>query len=54
MVTGMEYMDRVYIDGIDYHIGDFDFLENVTEFQTWCPVKRNGQPDMSRKGWRFL
>lgn len=29
------------------------FLENVTEFQTWCPVKRNGQPDMSRKGETF-
>jgi DNA (cytosine-5)-methyltransferase 1 len=29
------------------------FLENVTEFQTWCPVKRNGQPDMSKKGETF-
>lgn len=29
------------------------FLENVTEFQTWCPVKRNGQPDMSRNGETF-
>lgn len=29
------------------------FLENVTEFQTWCPVKRNGQPDMSKKGQTF-
>lgn len=28
-------------------------LENVEEFQTWCPLLPDGQPDMGRKGETF-
>lgn len=28
-------------------------LENVEEFQTWCPVDRSGTPSKWRKGWTF-
>jgi DNA (cytosine-5)-methyltransferase 1 len=28
-------------------------LENVEEFQTWCPVDREGTPSKWRKGWTF-
>ena len=28
-------------------------LENVPEFQTWCRIGKNGQPDFSRKGENF-
>lgn len=29
------------------------FLENVEEFQTWCPLKADGSPSKWRKGWYF-
>lgn len=28
-------------------------IENVEEFQTWCPLTADGQPDMTRKGETF-
>ncbi|MEN9841692.1 MAG: hypothetical protein RL376_1492, partial [Verrucomicrobiota bacterium] len=29
------------------------FLENVEEFQTWCPLDLDGKPVTGRKGWFF-
>jgi DNA (cytosine-5)-methyltransferase 1 len=29
------------------------FLENVEEFQTWCPLDKGGRPSKWRKGWFF-
>lgn len=29
------------------------FLENVEEFQTWCPLDRDDNPSKWRKGWFF-
>lgn len=29
------------------------YLENVEEFQTWCPLRPNGTPSAWRKGWFF-
>lgn len=32
---------------------DVIFLENVEEFVDWCPLGRDGKPDMARKGETF-